>query len=363
MRASFFFILSVVLLLPLPNPLHAENTPAPLVVVSATLEKPAQPHAAIPGTVIPLLESTLASRVNGFVVSTPFQVGDRVEAGADLVMLESLDSQREKQIQQAVIAEAAAHLSRARNNLARDKKLQNTPALSRQRLADRTAEVAIKAAILNRAKARLNQIQDQLSWHRMTAPFSGIITEKRVSPGEWITAGQGVVTVLDPTQLEVEALIPATVADSLSVGVTAQATFPKQSQTSVATLRALLPRQNPISRNRPSYWTLEQPHQAIAGESVSLTIPLGEKATMVLALKDAIIRQGKGSLVFVVDTDTIRAAPVQLGPSVGHYFQIREGLQAGEQVVVRGNERVRPGQKVRPIQLTGADTVSGEQSP
>jgi RND family efflux transporter MFP subunit len=360
MASTSYFISMLIAITLLVGPAHGagKNPPAPLVVVAPVIEKPARPHSAIPGTVIPLLEPTIASRIDGFVVNVPVQIGDWVEKGAKLVIVESLDNQRDKQVQYSVIAEAKAHLTKARNNLDRDKKLRNTPALSRQRLADRTAEVAIREAILARARTQLVQIQDQLDRHRITAPFKGIITNKSIQPGEWIREGQGVITLLDPSQLEVKALIPAHIADTLAVGDKAQTYFPKQGTTLAITLRAILPRQNPISRNRPSFWTLDNPTDTIAGEEVSLTIPLGTETTMALVLKDAIVRKGKKNLAFVVDKDTIRIAEVQLGPSVKTYFQVTKGLKVGEQVVVRGNERVRPGQKVRPVQLTGSAPAS-----
>jgi RND family efflux transporter MFP subunit len=359
MRSTLFFTSIITALSLLLTPAYGadKKKPAPLVVVAPVIEKPAQPHSAIPGTVIPLLESTIASRVEGFVTGTPTEVGARIAKGAILVTVDSLDSRRDKQVQISSIAEAKAHLSQAKNNLARDQKLRNTPALSRQRLADRVAEVAIRTAILDRAKAQLAQIQDQLARHRISAPFSGIITEKLVMQGEWIKAGQGVVTLLDPTQLEIAAPVPAHIAETLTPGAKAETYLPEQGKTVSSTLRAILPRQHPVSRNRPSFWTFAAPTTMTAGEEVSLTIPLGSQKTMLLVLKDAIVRNGKKTNAFVVDGDTIRVAEVQLGRSIKKYFRVLKGLKVGEQVVVRGNERVRPGQKVRPVLLTGSNSA------
>ena len=360
---SVLTAIAILALLPALSVADNKSAPAPLVVVAPVIEKPARPHSTIAGTVIPLLEATVASRVAGFVINTTVEVGNMVENGADLVVVESLTTQRKKQIQQTIIAEAKAHLDQAKNNLARDQKLRHTPALSRQRLADRQAEVAIRTAILNRAIAQQKQIDDQLSWHKITAPFAGIITKKSVHPGEWIKEGQGVVTLLDPSQLEIKAQIPANIANHLTPGMLAQAYFSEDGKEEAVTLRAILPRQNPTSRNRPSFWRINNPAATIAGQEVSLTIPLGEMTTMVLVLKDAVIRKGKKTHVFIVDNDTISLSPIQLGPSVENYFQVYKGLQAGEQVVVRGNERVHPGQKVKPVQLTGPVTTVRGQEP
>ncbi|MBF0444507.1 MAG: efflux RND transporter periplasmic adaptor subunit [Magnetococcales bacterium] len=354
------YILPIITISLLITPVYGAGTPpsAPLVVVAEVLEQPARANRAIPGTVIPLLEATIASQISGFVLKTPFQIGDKVKKGATLVEIENIDVLREKQLQLTVIAEARAHLTHARNNLARDKKLQNTPAISLQRLEDSVAQEAVRSAILEQAKTKLKQIDDMLVRHNIIAPFAGVITKKLIQQGEWLKEGQGVVTLLDPAQLEVKALIPTSIASTLRVGAVAKCYFPKQGREETITLRTILPRQNPVSRNQPSYWKINRPSKTIAGEEVALTIPLGANATMLLVLKDAVIRNGNKNLVFIVDGNTIRMADVQLGPSINTYFQVKKGLKVGEKVVVRGNERVRPGQKVRTIKLTGSSSTA-----
>jgi RND family efflux transporter MFP subunit len=362
MRLTLYFFSIITTITLLNTPVYGAAPPAPLVVVADVIEKPARPNRAIPGTVIPLLEATIASQISGLVVNTPFQVGDKVKKGDTLVVIDNLDAVRKKQLQLTVIAEAQAHLTHARNNLARDKKLLNTPAISRQRLDDRVAQEAVRSAILQQAKTKLKQINDMLVRHKIIAPFSGVITEKLIQQGEWLKEGQGVVTLLDPDQLELRALIPTSIASTLKVGAVAKSYFPKQGREETITLRTILPRQNPVSRNQPSYWSIDGASKTIAGEEVALSIPLGANATMLLVLKDGVIRKGNKNLVFIVDGDTIRMANVQLGPSINTYFQVKKGLTAGERVVVRGNERVRPGQKVRTIQLTGSsptDKIDG----
>ncbi|MBF0193928.1 MAG: efflux RND transporter periplasmic adaptor subunit [Magnetococcales bacterium] len=349
-----FTIITTISLLTIPFHEASAARPAPLVVVAEVLEKPARPNRAIPGSVIPLLEATIASQINGLVLNTPFQTGDKVKKGATLVVVDKLDILRQKQIQQTIIAEAKANLTHARNNLARDKKLKNTPAISRQRLDDRITEEEVRSAILEQAKTKLMQINDMLNRHTITAPFSGVITKKLIQQGEWLKEGQGVVTLLDPNQLEVQALIPTNMASTLKEGATANVYFTKQGVEDTITLRTILPRQNSVSRNQPSYWKINKTSKTIAGEEVALTIPLGANATMLLVLKDAVIRKGNKNLVFIVDDDTIKMADVQLGPSINTYFQVIKGLKAGQKVVVRGNERLRPGQKVRTTQLTGS---------
>ncbi|MBF0380567.1 MAG: efflux RND transporter periplasmic adaptor subunit [Magnetococcales bacterium] len=357
LKIYFLSIITITTMFTSPVFSTGAKPPAPLVVVAEVIEQAAQPNRAIPGTVIPLLEATIASQTGGFVLKTNFNVGDKVKKGDTLVILDSLDSVRQREIQLTVIAEAKARLVHATNNLGRDKKLRDTPATSRQRLDDRVKEEAVRRAILQQARTKLKQIDDTLARHKITAPFAGVITEKLIQQGEWLAEGQGVATLLDPDKLEIQAKIPTNIAASLKVGAVAKSFFPKQGREEPITLRTIIPRQNPVSRNQPSYWNIDHKN-TIAGEEVALTIGLGANATTLLVLKDGVIRKGNKNLVYVVDGETIRMTDVQLGPSINSYFQVKKGLKAGELVVVRGNERVRPGQKVRTISLTGSSSKS-----
>ena len=76
-------------------------------------------------------------------------------------------------------------------------------------------------------------------------------------------------------------------------------------------------------------------------------IPVGEAREVVTVHKDAILNRPNGSVVFVVVDGQAMIRPVMLGESVGSRVAVSDGLAPGDLVVVRGNERLRPGQPVR----------------
>ena len=91
-----------------------------------------------------------------------------------------------------------------------------------------------------------------------------------------------------------------------------------------------------------------EPAPRPAGEAVDVLLPLGAAREVVTVHKDAILKRQGLSLVYVVDADNAaQARPVELGEAVGPRFVVLDGLKPGETVVVRGNERLRPGQTVR----------------
>ena len=113
-----------------------------------------------------------------------------------------------------------------------------------------------------------------------------------------------------------------------------------------ATLRTVIPRSESASRNRPTYWALPVDSGATAGEEVRIRVPLEAPKMAVLVPKDAVVRTGGKTVVHVVTGEDFAIRPVTLGRAVEGWFQVVDGLKPGETVVVRGNERLRPGQKV-----------------
>ncbi len=83
-----------------------------------------------------------------------------------------------------------------------------------------------------------------------------------------------------------------------------------------------------------------------ANQSVTVLLPSGQGDAVVTVHKDAVIRQGRKAIVFVVEEGVANPRSLRLGKAVGTRFQVLEGLSAGDLVVVRGNERLRPGQSV-----------------
>ena len=82
------------------------------------------------------------------------------------------------------------------------------------------------------------------------------------------------------------------------------------------------------------------------GQSVSLTLPMGPPREILSVAKDAITRSVDGAAVYVVVDGAVERRLVSLGEAIGSRFEVLDGLEPGDLVVVRGNERLRPGQAV-----------------
>ena len=98
------------------------------------------------------------------------------------------------------------------------------------------------------------------------------------------------------------------------------------------------------------------------GQSVSLILPIGSPREIVSVHKDAIIRGVDGAAVCVGADGVAERRLVRLGEAVGSRFEVLEGIEPGDLVVVRGNERLRPGQAVRYQDRIDRNETAGEPS-
>ena len=117
-----------------------------------------------------------------------------------------------------------------------------------------------------------------------------------------------------------------------------------------ATVRAIVPEENALARTRtvrfkPNFGTNGK--RVAVNQAVRLIIPTGPTRELVTVHKDAILQRGGGPVVYVIHKNQASQRPIKLGQAFASRFEVREGLKPGELTVIRGNERLRPGQRVR----------------
>jgi RND family efflux transporter MFP subunit len=309
-------------------------------------------------------DGAVAGRIAGNVERVNVLAGDRVEAGDLLVELNrELLSIRVDQ-SQAQIAEAQAGTTTARARLdqvqipfERTAALRGTATFSQGRFDDLQADLFEARSQLAEAEAReisaqsrLAETEYQLERTSVTAPFSGVILEVSTIPGAFIQAGTPVVRMLDTSAFEVKANVPARYVDFLTQGDEVSADTENGVQIMLS-LRAVLPVENPSTRTRTALFTTIDAMDAnlvAVGQSLTVNVPVGEAREVLSVPKDALVQARGGWTVFVAANDKAEPRTVTIGAPLGNSYEVLDGLQAGDLVVVRGNERLRPGQDIAP---------------
>ncbi len=335
------------------------------VGVDKVITEPLSQTTPIIGRFVARQAGEVAARVPSAVTRMAVQVGDRVKQGDVLAELdiERLTLQRDLAHSTAremagLTKAAGARLEKRRQELARLEGIRESAAFSparyedaQQNLVEGEAALAAATAVNARVQASLKLAEDDLEHGHVIAPYDGVVSMRHTEAGAYVNTGSPVVSLVNEGDLEIEADVPAERIMGLAPGTPVTVTL-SDGTSHNAIVRAAGAEENPLSRTRlvrftPALESADLPRAV--GESVDVLIPLGRRTEVVTVHKDAILKRQGLSLVYVVDPESnAQIRPVELGEAVGPRFVVRSGLEPGEDVVVRGNERLRPGQAVMP---------------
>ncbi len=337
--------------------------PATPVGMDTVRTEPLRQTVPVLGRFVAKQAGVVAARVAGAVESYNVEVGDQVAEGDTLAMIvaDAFEWERNRRRADVATAKAALETSRASQKLldqelARLEGLKESPAYSQARYNDKHQEtvrarsqVTQAQAALRSAEAALQLAEIQLDDTAVLAPYGGTVTQRHSEAGAYLRVGDPVIALLDNHNLEIEADVPSNRTSGLTPGRELRAVIDGGAEVK-AVVRAVIPDENPRTRTRRARFAVTLSHDTdrnmAANQSVTVDIPAGEVGSVVTVHKDAILNRGGGQLVVLNDGGKASFRSVQLGQAVGDRFVVKGGLNDGDIVVIRGNERLRPGQTI-----------------
>lgn len=369
MPSHSWAIFALIALLAYPSTVVSQGRAAG-VGVQAVEERELVETIPVFAEVVTARDGAVASRIAGSVEKVHVLAGSRVGAGDLLVelneeLLEILVAQSSAQFSEAEAgrATAAVRIDRAEIRFARIEALRDSGSFSKGQFDDAQADLfeaqsqqAEAEARVKSSEARMSETLYQLERSKITAPFPGVVVEVNTIPGAFIQAGSPVVRLLDTEAFEVQASVPARYVTYLEPGQDVGATL-ETGESLLLNLRSILPLENAATRTRPvrlASSELSELKNAAVGQSLTVDIPLGTARRALTVPKDALIQGQGGWTVFVAVENKAQPRPVQLGVPMGDRYEVLGGLSEGDLVVVRGNERLRPGQDITPT-VVGAN--------
>jgi RND family efflux transporter MFP subunit len=367
----------------------APASPADAVVINVTtaavVEEPIQRFIRVSGTLTAQEDAEVAAEVAGRVMATPVERGSRVSTNDILVRLAAAEGEAQAIEAQAnaaqiearlgiangapftvesvpEVASARASVQLARSEFERARTLHAQQLLSQAEFDQRSAQTesaerqydmarntaAQQYQSLLAARARVTLAQKALSDTAVRAPFAGVVGERFVSAGDYVTRGTKVATVMRVDPLRVELTVPAQFVSVVAAGrevrfevdaypgetFVGQVRFVSPSvaaATRALTLEAIVP--NGDNRLKPGFFATAQIEQAAM--LPGLLVPA------------AAVRTVSGTArVFVVNGDRVEERVVMAGQAVGERVEVTSGVKAGERVVASGVERVVDGVRV-----------------
>ena len=315
------------------------------------LETTTETYSVI-GRIAALQSGPLAARVNGAIESIPVNVGDRVAKGDVVAILAKQRLQAERQRIAAQVVRYRASVKNAEREMKRMGKLSKSAAFSRARFEDQEGQVVERRAQLAEFSAALRKLDVDIANASIKAPYDAMVIEKHVEVGGYVNVGARVVTLLNDKNVEVEVDVPSFRIAGLKLGTVGKVTV-ENGKSYRALVRSIIPNENIRTRTRPVRLIAEFEGDAVkmaANQSVTVELPLTSGNRILTVHKDAVLKRANGNIVFVVKGTSATMRNVQLGRGVGNKFQVLKGLKPGEKVVIRGNERLGAGGRVKIIE-------------
>lgn len=318
------------------------------------------------GQIVADTESTIAARVAGVLDTVYVRPGDVVEAGTvlakfdtELLEIEVSQALAEVGVAQAGLQVAEARMDVARRGFERANALRSSATISEGQLEDRQGAFAEARASRDQAQARLlaaetalRRAEYNLANALVRAPFDGTVLSVPAEAGGFTQNGGAIAVVLSTGALEVESNVPSRYSSALIPGLSVSGQT-DTGQAFTMTLRAVLPTENAATRTRPVRLVPDTMNGFSVGQSVTLALPVSAPEDALTVPKDALIQGASGWSVFVNADGKAQPRTVEIGRPLGDRFEVLAGLAPGDEVVVRGNERLRPMQDIQAMPSGG----------
>ncbi|MFQ5767072.1 MAG: efflux RND transporter periplasmic adaptor subunit [Acidobacteriota bacterium] len=324
--------------------------PPPMLVVTAPVTAgPISNEITLAGTTRPTRDSLIASEIEGRVIRRLVENGDRVEAAQALVEVDAARLKRALQHARAELHEVLARLGRARRQEKRAIDLHESKVLPLNMLDDARSEREALEGRQAMVESSIASIQDDLERTTIRAPFDGVVTEIHTEVGEWIKRGDDIVRLADFDPIEIILDLPERYYRQIESGDRAPATLDALPGLKLeGSVFAVVPRTRSAARNFPVLVRAPNPEGKVgAGMLARVHLVLSVNENVLQVPRDAIVRQPQGDVVFRVEGERVKMIPVQTGRTRGERIEVTGDLSAGQPIVVRGNERLMPGQKIR----------------
>ena len=337
---------------------------ATLVEVDKIINEELNQTVPIIGSIESNKDSQLMAAVPGIVDKLFVDEGSIVKKGQILATIDYKNYKFMYEIANANVEKAkAVHegsmLEVENNALDLDimKALKNSPAFNSAKF-----KKLIKLDLILKAKEKVALSELKVSYNllyiaklnleksNVKAPFKGIIEELFIEEGEVANIGSPLFKLIDKNSLEILAEIPTSRAVNLKLNGVINF-YTTDNINFSGNIKSIGSIENKKTRTTKvfldfQYSNKQNTRSLLPGESINVLVPIGFGNSKLTVHKDAILKRQGMSLAYVVINSKVEIRPLKLGEAVGNRFIVIEGLKKNDIVVVKGNERLRPGQKV-----------------
>lgn len=350
-------------------PAGTAGFPPPTAVTVAAVEtQEIVEHEEVVGRTEAVDSVEIRPRVSGYIQEVRFKSGQKVKKGDLLFLIDPRTRQAALDRAEADLRRAQSSLDNAKAEAARAERLLTTKAISKEESDTRAWKLTDAQAVLLAAQAARESARLELEFCEVRSPIDGRVSRALVTPGNNVSGVDGNTTLLT-TVVSIDPIYVLSDVDETTAlrfkRLALEQKLERDEQGRIAVEMALadeqdFPRKGFVesvdNRLNPGTGSIlvrsafPNPDELIIpGLFVRARIPVGQpKPTLLISDRAIGTDQSQKFVLTLTSSNTVAYRPVKIGPAVGGKRVIREGLVAGEKVVVNGLAKVRPGMPVTP---------------
>ncbi len=282
----------------------------------------------------------------GLIESLHFVEGQRVSKGDILFRMRSHK-------EQAQVAQARADRDLARSNLERAQTLAGTKAISQQELDLMESTLAARAATFELENRRLEE-------RVIEAPFAGVVGPREVSIGQYVNAGEPLVTLVEDAQVKVRFRLPERRLAVVRVGQTTRVRVSAFGDRRFeGRIDLVSPEVDPATRTVEVRALVSNPEGLLRpGMFGRVELVLGTKPDALVVPESALIPSLDRFGVYRIEEDKAKWVPVTIGVRLPGKVEVETGVAAEDWVIVAGTQKISDGSRVK-ASPDAADTAAG----
>jgi RND family efflux transporter MFP subunit len=309
-----------------------QQLPAAEVRIITVAGQTALQQNEVAGAVESVQRATLAAKIPGPIEEMPISLGLAVKKGALLARISAGEIT-------ARLSQAETQRAQAQRNFEREKRLLEKDASTRETVNSLEDAYRVAEAGVREAKAMRDYTQ-------ITAPFAGIITQKMANTGDLATPGMPLLVLENTEHLQVIAAAPEALALKIKKGDTLTVTVPAAEFSKSGTVTEISPAADTASRSALMKIRVDGSSALQPGQYARVGLPGSAGVSTFQVPESALSRFGQMERLFVIQNNKAQLRLVRSGEHLGGQVEILAGLNAGEQVVVQGGDRLVDGQSV-----------------
>lgn len=333
------------------------------VVVTPVSVRDVDERIEASGELLAKQHADVAAQVGGEITEINFEEGHAIAEGDVVMEIDPEKRKLELSRAQAGVEAARAALAEAERELARVKALAQTNVASQTRLDQAQTALQTAASSLQAARAELGVAERALRDASVRARFSGLMSRRDVSPGEFVREGQTLFELVSLDPIEVEFHLPE--ADAARVGLGMQidvGVAPYPDEVFQATVHVVSPTIDRRTRTLRVRALIENADGRLRpGLFARANLGVARREGVILVPEEAVQQRADGAVVFrVLDGNRVERRLVTLGSMREGEVEIRSGLARGDRVVSRGHADLVDGSVVSPRHPDGTPIEGGD---